>query len=224
MSDIEAVDEVPDAEPKRRWKQDPEAVRANILAAAAEEFAEHGLTGARVSEIAARTRTSKRMIYYYFEDKETLYRRVLEEAYRKVRGEESSLDLSSLAPLDALRKLVEFTFDHHRANESFIRLVMVENVHKGRHLATSDLIARVNASAIERVHEICARGQEDGSIRASVTPLELHWMISALCFFNVSNRPSFGISFGEHLFDPENEERLRALTIEAVLSVARPPR
>ncbi|MCC5964530.1 MAG: TetR family transcriptional regulator [Natronohydrobacter sp.] len=208
---------------RKKWKQDPEAVQANILAAAAEEFAEHGLTGARVDEIAARTRTSKRMIYYYFGDKESLYRQVLEEAYRKVRSEEASLDLTSLPPLDALRKLVEFTFDHHRANESFIRLVMIENVHKGKHLAGSPLIARVNASAIERIEDICARGQKDGSIRSDVSPHELHWLISAASFFNVSNRFSFGISFDKTLFTHDGQQRLRELTCKAVIEAARKP-
>lgn len=206
---------------RKKWKQDPEAVQANILAAAAEEFAEHGLTGARVDEIAARTRTSKRMIYYYFGDKETLYRQVLEDAYRKVRTEEAALDLTSLPPLDALRKLVEFTFDHHRANENFIRLVMIENVHKGKHLAASPLIARVNASAIERIEDICARGQQDGSIRSDVSPHELHWLISAASFFNVSNRFSFGISFDKTLFVEDGQQRLRELTCEAVIEAAR---
>lgn len=210
-----------DTQTRKKWKQDPEAVQANILAAAAEEFAEHGLTGARVDEIAARTRTSKRMIYYYFGDKESLYRQVLEEAYRKVRSEEAALDLTSLAPLDALRKLVEFTFDHHRANEVFIRLVMIENVHKGRHLSESSLIARVNASAIERIEDICARGQKDGSIRPDVSPHELHWLISAACFFNISNRFSFGISFDKSLFSEPGQHKLRALTCDAVIAAAR---
>ena len=53
--------------------QDPEGTRRNILEIASEEFAANGLSGARIDEIAARTRSSKRMIYYYFGDKEGLY-------------------------------------------------------------------------------------------------------------------------------------------------------
>ena len=209
-------------ERKKRWKQDPEAVQASILEAAATEFAEHGLTGARVDVIAERSRFTKRMIYYYFSDKETLYLRVLEEAYRKVRDEEAALDLSFLNAKQALRKLVEFTFDHHRKNEPFIRLVMIENINKGRHLETSTLIAKVNESAVDRINEICALGKEDGTIRGDLSPLELHWMISAMSFFNVSNQPSFARGFGDTLFLPDGQKRLRDMVVKAVLAIAEP--
>ena len=53
---------------------------ANILEVATREFSDKGLAGARIDEIAAATRTSKRMIYYYFGSKEGLYVAVLEEA------------------------------------------------------------------------------------------------------------------------------------------------
>lgn len=74
-------------------KNDPERTRENILAVATEEFAAHGLAGARVDAIAERTRTSKRMIYYYFISKEDLYLAVLEKAYRKIRSREADLKL-----------------------------------------------------------------------------------------------------------------------------------
>src|SRR5689334_6012458 len=76
--------------------QDPEGVRRNILDVARAEFVQKGLSGARVDAIAARTATSKRMIYYYFSDKEGLYRAVLEEAYRQIRALERTLDLATL--------------------------------------------------------------------------------------------------------------------------------
>ncbi|PPB80904.1 TetR family transcriptional regulator [Albidovulum inexpectatum] len=203
------------------WKQDPAAVQADILRAATEEFARNGLDGARISDIAERTRTTKRMIFYYFQDKQTLYRRVLEEAYRKIRAEEAELNLGALPPLQALRRLVEFTFDHHRRSEPFIRLVMIENIHAARHLRDSDLIARVNDSAIERIRDICTRGQATGEIRPDITPLELHWMISALCFFNVSNRPTFGTNFGDELFTEQAQARLRERVADMVVAAAR---
>lgn len=122
---------------RRGWKQDPAGVQSNILAVASTEFAAKGLSGARIDEIAAKTRTSKRMIYYYFGDKEGLFRRVLEEAYQKVREGEQKLNLEHLPPVEALTRLVEFTFDHHSSNPDFIRLVMIENIHHGAHLDQS---------------------------------------------------------------------------------------
>ena len=89
---------------------------ADILEVATSEFANKGLSGARIDEIAAATRTSKRMIYYYFGSKEGLYIAVLEDAYRRMRAIESDLHLEDLPPEDALRRLVGFTFDHHDGN------------------------------------------------------------------------------------------------------------
>jgi AcrR family transcriptional regulator len=106
--------------------QDPEGTRQNILEIASEEFALNGLSGARIDEIAARTRSSKRMIYYYFRDKESLYLQALENAYRKVREGEAKLEIDGMEPVQALRRLVGFTFDHHHRHEEFIRMVIRE--------------------------------------------------------------------------------------------------
>src|SRR6266436_4482960 len=122
-----------------RRAQDPNGTRRNILEIATDEFGNKGFSGARVDDIAARTNTSKRMIYYYFGDKEGLFAAVLEEAYSRIR---------QIEPESALRALVGFTFDYQNANESFIRLVMTENIHNGVHLARSRRIEELNFSAI----------------------------------------------------------------------------
>src|SRR5450830_167486 len=122
---------------------DPARTMAGILEVATAEFASKGLSGARIDEIAAATRTSKRMIYYYFGSKEGLYIAVLEDAYRRMRSIEAELHLEDLAPEDALRRLVEFTFDHHHNNQYFVRLVMNENMERGAYLAQSKSIQQL---------------------------------------------------------------------------------
>jgi AcrR family transcriptional regulator len=213
----ESMSGVERASGRSGWKQDPAGVQANILAVAMAEFAENGLSGARIDEIAAKTRTSKRMIYYYFGDKERLYRSVLEEAYRQVRVGEQKLDLDHLPPVEALSRLVEFTFDHHSANPDFIRIVMIENIHHGQYLDQSKLIRSLNAGAIEKLRAICDKGRAAGLFRPEIEPLELHWHISALSFFNVSNRPTFSRIFGKSLFDSAGQRTLRRHAVEMVL-------
>ncbi|QFS81240.1 HTH-type transcriptional repressor NicS [Roseivivax sp. THAF40] len=198
------------------WKQDPQGVQENILRVARAVFAEHGLSGARMAEIAERTETSKRMIYYYFGDKEGLYLRTLEEAYREVRAKERALDLGGLDPVEALRRLVGFTFDHHRANPDFIRLVMIENIHQGRYLERSDAIREVNRGAIATLSDIVRRGQAAGVFRPDIDPLTLHWQISAMSFFNVSNRHTFGRSFGTDLLSKEGQKALQAAVVATI--------
>lgn len=209
---------------KTGWKQDPAGVQANILEVASEVFARSGLSGTRIDEIAALTRTSKRMIYYYFGDKEGLYARVLEAAYAKVRAGEAKLDLGGLPPEQALTRLVAFTFDHHRANPDFIRLVMIENVHQADYLQKSDVIRRVNTAAIDRLSDIIRRGEAAGVFRPGLDPIALHWKISALSFFNVSNRPTFSALFGSALYSEAAQRRLRDDVAETVLSSVRMPR
>ena len=62
-------------------KYDAEKTRRDILPSRRKEFAKNGFNGARIDAIAARTSTTKRMIYYYFGGKEQLYIAVLEQEY-----------------------------------------------------------------------------------------------------------------------------------------------
>lgn len=174
---------------------DPARTMAGILEVATVEFGEKGLAGARIDEIAAATQTSKRMIYYYFGSKEGLYLAVLEESYRRMRAIESALHLKDLEPVQALRTLAGFTFDHHHKNENYIRLVMSENMQRGQYLAQSKIIQDLNVPAIEAIRELYERGLASGVFRPGLDPIDIHASISALTFFNVSNQHTFGLIF-----------------------------
>lgn len=202
---------------KNGWKQNPERVKRDILNAAMAEFARSGLSGAKIDDISAKTDTSKRMIYYYFGDKEGLYARALEAAYAKVRDGEKNLDLDALPPREALERLVAFTFDHHRRNPDFIRMVMIENVHHADYLRQSDVIGALNAGAISRLENLIARGEASGDFRPGVDATELHWQISALSVFNVSNKPTFSALFGKSIYTRDGQNRLRDRAVAMVL-------
>jgi AcrR family transcriptional regulator len=176
---------------------DPARTMAGILEVATTEFADKGLSGARIDAIASATQTSKRMIYYYFGSKEGLYLAVLEASYRRMREIEAELHLEDLAPVAALRRLVEFTFDHHRGNEDYIRLVMNENMARGVYLAQSKIIKGLNVTAIEAIRQLYDRGVASGEFRSGLDPIDIHASISALTFFNVSNQHTFSLIFKE---------------------------
>lgn len=186
-------------------------------------FAAHGLTGARIDEIAARTRTSKRMIYYYFGDKGGLHAAASEAAYAEVREAEAKVDLEGLRPTEALARLVEFTFAHHHANPDFIRMVRIENTHNAAFLKRSEVIRGLNAAAIARLAGIISGGQARGCMRAGLDPVRLHWQISALSFFNVSNKPTFSALFGSSLFAGDGQARRRDGAVKRILDHARNP-
>jgi len=202
---------------RRQRVNDPEGTRRNIVEVAMKEFADKGLSGARVDKIAARTKTSKRMIYYYFGGKEGLYIAVLEEAYRKIRSVESTLDLAQRPPEEALRTLVAFTFDYQNAHPEFIRLVMNENMLKGIYLSRSKAIQRLNVGVIEQLRDVLTRGQQEGAFRRDLDPIEIHMSISALCFFNVANRSTFSTIFKRDMETPKALAARRAQVVDMIL-------
>ena len=200
---------------------DPERTKADILEVAAAEFGEKGLAGARIDEIAALTQTSKRMIYYYFGSKEGLYLCVLEESYRKVRDIEAELHLEDLEPEQALRRLVAFTFDHHLSHENYIRLVMSENINRGQFIAQSKHIEELNVPAIAAIRHLYQRGVKSGAFRPGLDAVDIHASISALSFFNVSNRHTFGTIFKLDMRSPAYIAHRRDSVIEMVVRFVR---
>lgn len=204
-------------------KNDPEKTRENILDVATTEFAEFGLSGGRVDAIAEKTRTSKRMIYYYYGSKEGLYLAVLERAYRKIRALESDLALADLPAEAALRQLISSTFDHDEGNPEFVRLVSIENIHHAMHMRRSTEIGELNISVIRTIQEILDRGRRDGDFKRDVDAIDLHMLISAFCFFRVSNRYTFGTIFHRNLSEPVLYARHKQMISDAVIAYLAAP-
>jgi AcrR family transcriptional regulator len=200
---------------------DPQATRRNIIDVATHEFAQKGYGGARVDAIAARTRTSKRMIYYHFSGKEGLYLAVLEAAYSGIRREEATLDLDHLAPEAALRRLIASTFDYYIGHPEFVRLVMNENIMDGVHMKRSRTIGKLNLTVIDALTRIVRRGQKAGAFRAGIDPLELHMSISALGIFHVANRATFSTIFKLDMSSPKAVAARRKQVVEIVLGHVR---
>lgn len=200
---------------------DAEDTRHNILNVATLEFADKGLAGARIDEIAEKTSASKRMIYYYFGSKEGLYRAVLERAYGAIRDVEAAVRHDDLPPDAALRQLAGLTFDHHHHNPTFVRLVMNENIHRGAHIAEVDGIRDRNRQVIATLRGILDRGAAAGVFRTGIDPVDLHMTISALCFYNVSNRYTFSYGFERDMTSPDAVARRRQVVIEIVESWCR---
>jgi AcrR family transcriptional regulator len=198
-------------------QRDAVRTKREILEVATREFAERGYAGARVDEIAAQTRTTKRMIYYYFGGKEQLYVAVLEAAYSRIRSAEREAEVDHLEPRAAIRRLAELTFDHHEANPEFIRLVSIENVHRAEHIAKFSTFGHLNSPAIELIGRILERGRAEGIFRRDVDAVDVHMLISSFCVFRVANRHTFGTIFDRDLLDPDRREHYRAMLGDLVV-------
>jgi AcrR family transcriptional regulator len=202
---------------KRVRARDADATRMEIIDAAVVEFAEKGMSGARVEEIAARTATSKHMIYYYFGSKDGLYAAVLHRAFHDYRAAQAEIDYAALDPAVALATLVGVTFDAHVRNPHVVRIVMSENIDGGRHIAGFDFTAR-RARVMDTVGAILARGAAAGVFRADVDPLQFYLSASALSFGWVSNRFTVASVFEVDMDDETQTARRRVEVIETMLA------
>jgi AcrR family transcriptional regulator len=193
-------------EPRGR---DADRSRDAILAAARDEFAEHGLGGARVERIAERAALNKRLIYYYFENKDSLFSAVLEDTYLNIREAEKRLHLADLTPAEAVRKLTEFTWTYYLEHPEFLTLLNSENLHRARHLDGSARVRELNSPLIQTLAEILERGRRDGSFRGGVDPVQLYISIAGLSYFYLSNNHTLSAIFGRNLMAPKaRSERL----------------
>lgn len=196
----------------------PEANRARILAAATAEFAARGVKGASMDAIAARTSTTRALINYYFGSKEKLYLAVLERVYADIRDAERELDLEDLSPTEAIRSIVEFTYNYYVENENFVRLVVAENQAKGRHLKRTPALRAINRPIVDMLERVLARGRSDGTFRADLDPVDVHMAIAALGMFNVTNQYTFGALFQRDMGGKGDVQGRRRRVADMILS------
>ena len=201
--------------PKRSY--DAERTRRSILDAARTAFAERGYSGANVSEIVARARTTKPMVYYHFGSKEGLFAAVLEEVYAGMREIEAGLQLSGMSPEAGLRRLVEATFDYHADHPDWIRLISIANIHDAEHLMGSVSVAARNTPVLAILDDLLVRGRAAGVFRAEVEPFHLHLLMASMSFYRVSNRHTWAVIFGRDLAADAGVQR--RMLADAVLAL-----
>ncbi|MBT2322429.1 TetR family transcriptional regulator [Variovorax paradoxus] len=188
------------AEPRSR---DADRSQLAILASARDEFAQRGLAGARMDSIAARAGLNKRLIYYYFGSKDDLFLAVLERTYADIREAEQMLHLDEIEPVEAIRRLISFTWHYYLEHPEFITLLNSENLHRASHLKRSDRIQDMNSPLVQLLDMVLERGRRDNLFRAGVDPVQLYISIASLCYFYLSNNDTLSAVFGRDLRAPK---------------------
>lgn len=200
---------------------DPERTKEDILEIATHAFARDGLTGSRINDISGLTAASKRMIYYYFENKEGLYRAVLERCYADIRSREEAIGVEDLPPEDALAQLVRLKFTYHLEHPEFVRLVMVENIHQGEHMGYLKEAKARGLFALQQLTRLLERGVATGIFRPDLNPIDVHTSISALCFYNVSNRWTVAHLLEHDMGKTHHAEKRREAVVDEILRLCR---
>jgi AcrR family transcriptional regulator len=188
--------------PGRQPARDPERTRRRILDAATAEFARYGLGGARIDRIARRAGANKRMLYYYFGDKDGLFLASLEARYAHIREAERALQLEHLAPPAALERLVRFTWTYCLEHPEFITLENSETLHQGRHLRHSKRVQAMHSPLVGMLRTVLRRGVQAGLFRRGIDPVQLYISIAGEGYFYLSNRYTLSRIFGRDLMSP----------------------
>jgi|ERR1700722_7603429 TetR/AcrR family transcriptional regulator len=184
----------------------PEESRAAILKAAAREFADYGIAGARTDAIAREARVNKALIYYYFKDKETLYGAVLDNAFAGLKTAVFHVLDRDLAPREKLLAYVGAYFDLVASNQIYPRLMQREMMRsRGGASPHIDKIVKSYIQPIfERVSDLLRQGIEKGAFRP-VNPVHFVPSMVAIIVFYFSNAPVMQKITG---FNPLTAERI----------------
>jgi TetR/AcrR family transcriptional regulator len=208
--------------PTRPRRRDPAATRRKLLTAARREFASRGLAGARVDEIATRAGVNKQLVYHYFGDKSALYLAVLEWVYEEIRAQERQLNLTGLPPKQAIRKLIENSFDYLATHPDFILLLNDENRAGARHVRASRKLEAMHSPLLAVISEILNEGVRTGVFRRGINPVHLYISIAGLSYFFFSNTPTLSAIFGKDLSSPAARRSRRMHVVDLVLQALRP--
>lgn len=201
--------------------RDAEATQKRILAAAKREFSRLGLGGARVDDIAEKANANKRMIYHYFGSKEDLFKKVLEDAYQDIRAAESKLDLKGLPAEAALEKLVRFTWKYYLDHPEFLTLVNSENLHKARHLKSSQNIEAINRPLHNMVQDILDRGVREGVFRSGLDEMQLNVTIAAVSYYYFTNRFTGAVVYKRDFMTEEALQARIDFNVDTILRLVR---
>jgi TetR/AcrR family transcriptional regulator len=208
-----------DTKPQRR---DPAATRKKLLTAARREFANSGLAGARVDEIAARAGVNKQLVYHYFGDKDAMYLAVLEWVYEEIRAQERKLNLEGLPPEQAIKKLIEASFDHLDAHPDFVVLLNDENRGGARHVRGSRKLEAMHSPLVSMVSKILSEGVRAGVFRKGINPVHLYISIAGLSYFFFSNTPTLSAIFGKDFSGTAAKRARRRHVVDLVMQSLRP--
>ncbi|MFX2578300.1 TetR family transcriptional regulator [Enterobacter quasiroggenkampii] len=193
------------------------SLKEKIFQSAIALFAEYGLNGARMEQIAEKAGTTKRMVVYHFKNKENLYLLVLEHVYTQIRASEKALSLTGMPPVEALVNLVEATFDYHADHPDYIRIISMENMQRGRFMQQSSYLRQVNRSALDLLEEILRRGKEKQLFSETVDARDLHRLISSFSFHYVANSYTFTLLFEEGADEQAQRQHYRKMAVQVAL-------
>jgi len=183
----------------RRKAKNPETAR-RILAAAEQIFAQRGLAGARTEEIAAAAHANKAMLYYYYGDKQRLYRAVIENLFSQLRRSIESARPANASPRGHLLAYVNGYFDFVSTHPNYPRIVQREVMESGPQLHW------IVQKYFRPFHKRLSRAIEEGIAAGEIQPVDSHntvFSIIAITVFYFAAAPVVSRVLGRDALRPQ---------------------
>jgi TetR/AcrR family transcriptional regulator len=203
--------------PRMGSRGQPEESRAAILKAAAQEFSEHGIAGARTDAIAQHARVNKALLYYYFKDKETLYGAVLDDAFSGLKQTVFRALDSDLPPREKIIAYVGAYFDFVASSQTYPRLMQREMMRAKE--GASPHVERITKNYFQPIFDALKELLKKGIAAGEFRPVDpVHFipsMISIIVFY-FSGSPVMRKLFGFNPFTPERIAERRAAVLDFI--------
>lgn len=206
-----------------RRRNDGTRTRAHILAIAMQHFADRGLDGARMDEIAEIAGVNKNLLYHHFGSKDQLFNAVLENVYEQLRSRQNDLRIREMDPVPGMRRLVEMTGRVWMDHPDFLRILNSENLHEAKHVRVSRKILDLYNPLLETIGVLLQRGFASGEFRKGIDAKELYISISALTAHYVSNFQTFEAILGVKLMGTKRKNQRLKHASEMILRYLSPP-
>src|SRR5258708_9568753 len=211
--------------PRLGSRGQPEESRAAILRAAAKEFSEHGIAGARTDAIARAARVNKALLYYYFKDKETLYGAVLDFAFSGMKTTMFQVLDSEMPPREKIMAYAGAYFDFIASNQIYPKLMQREmmRAREGHSEHIDRLVKTYFQPIFKKVAGLLQRGIADGEFR-QVDPAHFVPSMVAMIVFYFSSAPVMQRIVRFNPLPPQRIAERRAAVLDLIYSALFQPR
>jgi len=211
--------------PRMGSRGQPEESRAAILQAAAKEFGELGIAGARTDAIARAARVNKALLYYYFKDKETLYGAVLDGAFSGMKAKVFQALDSDLPPREKIMAYAGSYFDFIASNQIYPKLMQCEmmRAREGHSHHIDRLVKTYFQPIYRRVGKLLQKGIAEGEFRR-VDPAHFVPSMVAIIVFYFSSAPVMRRIVRFNPLAPERIAERRAAVLDFISAALFQPR
>lgn len=141
---------------------------ARVLKEARQAFSARGLAGARIDDIARAAGVTKQLVYHYFSSKEHLFSCVLDESVQDVLADLLTLELDHLPPPQAMRVLLEHSFDRYLAHPALSALAQESLRQHELQASHINRFTQLAPTLIRLMDGILRRGEASGEFVSGV--------------------------------------------------------